>query len=37
MLKKVYSAPTTDVLEANFEGVICQSAERDGYGNAFEI
>lgn len=32
-----YEAPAILVLELKIEGLVCQSAERDGYSDAIEI
>ena len=31
---ELYIAPTTEVLEVGYEGVICQSGLRNGYGDS---
>lgn len=32
-----YEAPAVEVVEVNTEGIICESGNRDGYGNPNEI
>lgn len=36
-LKETYQAPEVQVIEVKVEGLICDSADKEGYGNAFEL
>jgi hypothetical protein len=36
-LKRVYEAPTIEVVELKTEGFICLSGELEGYGDVIEI
>jgi hypothetical protein len=36
-LKEIYQSPEVQVIEVRSEGLICDSADKEGYGNAFEL